>query len=92
MKTFQVILQAIGVIILLYVIYKIILLISAIVAAINYPSVSQEPWDLLLNSWKDLLLFSGSILLIRLGKQDEIDRKAAERVYQGLREDKRMQY
>ena len=92
MKIFRIILQIIGAILLLYVIYKLIILISAIVASTFYPSSGKDPFDLLLNSWQDLLIFSGALLIIRLGKQDEIDRKAAENVYQGLRDDKRMQF
>ena len=92
MKIFRKLIQIVGVIILLYVIYKLILLISAIVAATTYPTEDQNPLDLLLGSWKTLLFFSASLLLIRLGKQDEFDRQAAEKVHQGLREDKRMQY
>ena len=92
MKTLRIILQTIGVILLLYVIYKLIILISAIVASIFYPSGGKDPMDLLLNSWLDLLIFSGALLIIRLGKNEEIDKKAAENVYEGLREDKRMQF
>jgi len=92
LKIFRIILQIIGAILLLYVIYKLIILISAIVASTFYPTGGKDPTDLLLNSWQDLLIFSGALLIIRLGKQDEIDRKAAENVYQGLKEDKRMQY
>ena len=92
MKIFRIILQIIGAILLLYVIYKLIILISAIVASTFYPTGGKDPIDLLLNSWQDLLIFSGALLIIRLGKEDEIDRKAAENVYQGLKEDKRMQY
>lgn len=92
MKILRIILQIIGAILLLYVIFKLILLISAIVASTFYPSGGKDPIELVLNSWLDLIIFSGALLLIRLGKQEEIDRKAAENVYQGLKEDKRMQY
>ena len=43
------------------------------------------------HAWKILLLFSGGLLLIRFGKEEEIDRLKKEATLDSIRQDKRLQ-